>query len=558
MSLYSENDEEALLWFLISRLSPPVSNELFYLEIGAGHPKWMSNTYLLYRLGFSGVVVDANPSFCEQLRSVRPRDIVVNAAVGDYEGTVRFKLAGFFSKLIAGTSDEFCASDHIELKCVALDELLKEQGINSPSFKIMLIDVEGEEISLLKSFVTTGLKPSLVIVEFHQYGGTDEATEAASDAVLHDYGYKKLYVCGRSGFYVADRCEAVPLHLAVATGSDLLAAELERIGCPSGEPTSEFGVFHREPAYVPALWFAKAQGRSHLFSRDIYICWIPNNIRERHSELAEVPAALLRQNSFGEVISYLLSTEEYAVIKNEIIERVRENVLSQLHTADVECLSDKHKKHFSQLAQAEVRTDSNGLLLDQEYAMFSAEGPLMSRHADLLLDGQTNPSLLEIGFGLGVFTRYGARKSVKSYTVIELHPQLALEALQYIAEHVPDQATITTMVAGPWQLALEGLGRFDAVMCDTCPPSGHGDKDFEMLVSRLTRDHLTENGRFSFFWSGRCISPFRRKILEKFFHNVHFENMTLENLPPCWTKETPEFVLSVGSKPKYFGVNNGK
>ena len=54
-----------------------------YLDIGANHPVRFSNTYHLYRFrAWHGLLVEPNPVLAELLRSRRPRDVVLAAAVG--------------------------------------------------------------------------------------------------------------------------------------------------------------------------------------------------------------------------------------------------------------------------------------------------------------------------------------------------------------------------------------------------------------------------------------------------------------------------------------------
>ena len=60
----------------------------FYVDIGAFDPIVSSNTYLLYRRGWRGINIDANPDALPRFDTHRPRDINLNAAVGD-EGPPR-------------------------------------------------------------------------------------------------------------------------------------------------------------------------------------------------------------------------------------------------------------------------------------------------------------------------------------------------------------------------------------------------------------------------------------------------------------------------------------
>ena len=59
----------------------------FYVDVGAHHPKKYSNTYRLYRRGWRGINIDANPGSMVEFRRVRPRDINVEAGVGAVSGT---------------------------------------------------------------------------------------------------------------------------------------------------------------------------------------------------------------------------------------------------------------------------------------------------------------------------------------------------------------------------------------------------------------------------------------------------------------------------------------
>jgi hypothetical protein len=57
-----------------------------YVDVGAFHPIYYSNTYALYKLGWYGVAIDANRTFERLYKKFRPRDTFVHAAVGQSEG----------------------------------------------------------------------------------------------------------------------------------------------------------------------------------------------------------------------------------------------------------------------------------------------------------------------------------------------------------------------------------------------------------------------------------------------------------------------------------------
>jgi Methyltransferase FkbM domain len=80
MVSYSGAGEDLLAWGWISRREPNASR-VRYLDIGAAHPKRLSNTFMFYRRGSSGVLVEPDPDQAAVLRDARPRDTIVNAGV---------------------------------------------------------------------------------------------------------------------------------------------------------------------------------------------------------------------------------------------------------------------------------------------------------------------------------------------------------------------------------------------------------------------------------------------------------------------------------------------
>src|SRR5580698_958572 len=63
-----------------------------YLEVGGNHPVQTSSTYLFYRAwGGQGYIVEADAGLARRLRSIRPRDVVIQTAVSDkFDETVSF------------------------------------------------------------------------------------------------------------------------------------------------------------------------------------------------------------------------------------------------------------------------------------------------------------------------------------------------------------------------------------------------------------------------------------------------------------------------------------
>src|SRR5271163_3018688 len=58
----------------------------FYVDVGCFHPVRYSNSYVFYRRGWRGLCIDPSPICSRFWKLERPRDIVVNEAVGRIRG----------------------------------------------------------------------------------------------------------------------------------------------------------------------------------------------------------------------------------------------------------------------------------------------------------------------------------------------------------------------------------------------------------------------------------------------------------------------------------------
>src|SRR3989344_1660792 len=61
-----------------------------YIDIGAHNPIFGNNTYLFYRKGGRGVLVEPSPELCKEIKRKRPQDICLNAGAGKNDGEADF------------------------------------------------------------------------------------------------------------------------------------------------------------------------------------------------------------------------------------------------------------------------------------------------------------------------------------------------------------------------------------------------------------------------------------------------------------------------------------
>src|ERR1700724_643460 len=77
---YSAHGEDLLVVSWLRHYQCDLS-KVRYVDVGANHPIFLSNTYLLYRAGARGLLIEPDPAQAALLRAGRPNDVVVCAGV---------------------------------------------------------------------------------------------------------------------------------------------------------------------------------------------------------------------------------------------------------------------------------------------------------------------------------------------------------------------------------------------------------------------------------------------------------------------------------------------
>jgi len=144
-----------------------------YVDIGAHHPKRFSNTYSLYKLGWSGLNIDAMPGSMELFRRFRPRDINLEVAISDEPSALTFYVfdesaLNTFDQALAEERDmysDFNLTDKITLSTRRLSDVLDEFLPKNTKIDFMSVDVEGIDIAVLTSNNWQRFRPTYLLVE---------------------------------------------------------------------------------------------------------------------------------------------------------------------------------------------------------------------------------------------------------------------------------------------------------------------------------------------------------------------------------------------------------
>lgn len=155
-------------------LKPRIQEPGFYVEVGCNHPKFFSNTYGLYRKGWRGVCIDANPSHIKHFAWCRPKDKAVCALVSEHRELQAFYLLQ--NDVLSTSKQEFLeeyrqeglAIKEISMQGRTLTEILEGAGA-PPVFDLLAVDAEEQDLEVLRSLDWGRYRPEWVMVEDETY-----------------------------------------------------------------------------------------------------------------------------------------------------------------------------------------------------------------------------------------------------------------------------------------------------------------------------------------------------------------------------------------------------
>jgi FkbM family methyltransferase len=163
---WSQYGEDCVLsnWF-------PGRRDGFYVDVGAYHPTKGSNTYLLRRRGWRGVNVDLDEAKILAFRILRPGDVNVVAAVSDrvivravYSDKWYSTRATLSTEIATGT-DAAAFRRTREVTTTTLTAILDASPFRDRPIDLLSVDVEGEDLNVLRGLDFGRYKPALVLVE---------------------------------------------------------------------------------------------------------------------------------------------------------------------------------------------------------------------------------------------------------------------------------------------------------------------------------------------------------------------------------------------------------
>jgi len=168
---FSQWGEDIILWHFLSQ-----RRNGFYVDVGAHHPHYLSNTALLYHYNqWSGINVEPDDRLIEHFVQHRPGDVNLCCGVGAENGTQR--LATFDDGTV-NSFDPHEVENQLahggkkllgwrDVRVRTLADILDEHLPAGRTVDVLNVDVEGWDLQVLQSNDWSRYQPEFILIEDH-------------------------------------------------------------------------------------------------------------------------------------------------------------------------------------------------------------------------------------------------------------------------------------------------------------------------------------------------------------------------------------------------------
>jgi FkbM family methyltransferase len=181
-----------------------------FVEVGAFDGETFSNTSGLADRGWIGKYIEPHPAYaaqCLNRHKKNPAISVYNYAISDMAGLIELHEGDAISTASTPTLDAYRSIPWasktqfrrtLQVKAVRLDQLLVSANVEK-NFELLVVDVEGFESRVFKSFSLDDWRPKMIIVELNDYHPSfhpfEELTASARSvrSLLQNNDYLQVY-----------------------------------------------------------------------------------------------------------------------------------------------------------------------------------------------------------------------------------------------------------------------------------------------------------------------------------------------------------------------------
>jgi len=200
ISSYSQTGEDRIIQAIIE------NKKGFFVDVGCNHPQKGSNTFELYKCGWTGINIDASEDLININKRIRKNDISTREVVSDKEELVEF--IEFDDPFVSSISKQHVMcweklrkiKEKQSIKAVQLTNILDKYNVPFV-FDLLSIDVEGHDYEVLTSLNLNRYRPKLIVIEMHNF---DITMHGSSPIVSHlkNKGYKMIGFVVMNGYFL--------------------------------------------------------------------------------------------------------------------------------------------------------------------------------------------------------------------------------------------------------------------------------------------------------------------------------------------------------------------
>jgi len=179
-----------------------------YLDIGCHHPFRFNNTYLLYKLGWSGINIDAIQQNIDLFNIHRPRDINICEVLDNKKAKRHLYIPNnnllsteiSINKKFSNYWKKHHAQKYKKKKVLTdtFNNIVKKKKLDLNELDFLNIDVEGNELNCIKSINLNKYNPKLICVETIKI---NRRYHLKVHSYLIKKKYKKIYSTVVNSFY---------------------------------------------------------------------------------------------------------------------------------------------------------------------------------------------------------------------------------------------------------------------------------------------------------------------------------------------------------------------
>lgn len=208
---FSQFGEDVLIWSLL-QCYRMLDHKGFYVDFGAHHPTYMSNTHMLTLMGWRGLNVDANVDVINLFHGMRPDDINVVAAISDVERDIEFNI---YNNPGVSTADPEMMAQHAKgddfkivrvdkMRTTRMDQLLDQYVPEGQTIDFLTVDLEGFDYDALNSNNWDKYAPFFIAVEDHKCTLRRDRPASPIYDLLTSKGYRLACQAFVTSIYVRD------------------------------------------------------------------------------------------------------------------------------------------------------------------------------------------------------------------------------------------------------------------------------------------------------------------------------------------------------------------